>query len=473
MQSVRLLHTSSLCGLQAAATLHILLDQFLLRSDAKLDIMGDASFPLLFIVSGFVVLAWCKTVTAPYVYTLQWAYAFWKKNFVRIAPLYYLSNLVVVPLYVGMQASVDYTGVVLSVFFLQCWTINPALNGVSWIVSTFVFLYLVTPFILKKIVCVDMLHTYTCIVFLLALQGILYGGVFWYGSTFTPQLHSLARSWPLVRLPVYMSGIIIGDKCYRCFEIEAKNPSRRRYGLLADICITLYIAVTLTVACLTSVYVVPTDSVYGVSYVSVIRAGMEMASPFIFIPIIYTLVLDETVGFHGTSRQTESIYGAFFRSRVMQNIGSASSAMYMLQCVPPGSISLLLRLDWIGYPGVPVGSQLPLWSTIVSFILSIAVGFLTDRYVLHGTKWWLLTRLVVLPAEQPTSLPKPLDDVYTVSCISITQADITLPPSKLSKVVCTPDMYVVNKDRRHPLFHTALMESVIAENYIAVSRMRV
>jgi peptidoglycan/LPS O-acetylase OafA/YrhL len=449
----RVLYTKSLIGLQAAATLHIFLGQLLLWSDVQLDIMGDASFPLFFIVSGCIVLAWYKTAPDD---NMRVACEFWGKNFVRIAPLYYLSNLVVIPLYVGMQASVDYTGVVFSIFFLQCWITSPALNGITWIVSTFVFLYFVTPFIMRMrmIKYYSISHAHTCIVFLLVLQGILYGGVFCYGSTFAPQLYILARSVPLVRLPVYMSGIIIGVKCHDLFKAGGNPLPIRRYGLIADICITLYIAVTVIVICLTSKYIVPTDSIYGVSLVSVIRAVMEMMSPFIFIPIVYTLVIDETVCTRGAGIASESRYGLFLRSRAMEIIGPASFTMYMLNCVSSGSISLLLGLNWIGHPGVPVGSNLPVWYTLVSFILSIAVGVFVEKCMLQFIKAWMLTRVL-----------KYIDDSLKA------EQNVSPPLKPQPSSVCTPDADVDNRDRRHPLFHSSSMEEVIAKNYLTASRM--
>jgi hypothetical protein len=425
--------------------------------------MGDASFPVFFIVSGVVMLAGYRG-EALRVLTLQWARVFWKKRLVRIAPLYYMSNLLLVPLYVAMEASVDYTGVLLSVFFLQCWTINPALNGISWVAGTFVFLYLMTPLILVP--CVKIVHTSTCLVGLLLLQGILYGGVFWYGAAFTPQLHLLARSCPLVRLPLYMSGIVLGETCHHSFASEQLTLTRRSCGLMADICITLYIAGTVTVAYLTSVYTVPTDSVQGVSYGLVIRAVMEMASPLLLVPIIHALVIDETAGV--TGGVATSKYGVLFRSNVMRNIGYMSSTIYMLQCVTPGLASLVLGLDWIGYTGVPIGAQLPLWTSIVSFVGYIAVAFLSR---------WLFAYAGGLLTDPPSSASSAISSSSPISPISpISPSSPSSPssPGSPSSPAQADGIDVpiraLKATHANPLAHTVEMEKALALTYIRYSR---
>ena len=154
---------------------------------------------------------------------------FYIKRFARLGPLWYLGNLVAVPLYFTGHTHATgawwWAGFTLSLlpFGLNSWTIlffPPA--GHLWTISTMTFFYLLFPTIATHL---NRVHPKQVRTFAWALYGIQLGlfvfMLFGAGSIFGELGYWFARAWPPIRLPTFVMGMLAARQA----ELEAKDPA--------------------------------------------------------------------------------------------------------------------------------------------------------------------------------------------------------------------------------------------------------
>ena len=175
-----ILDSSALEGLRGLAALHVLFFHYLLFSlgTNEINISGSLEMPLFFLLSGFTLsLAYGKTtwtnfsnplassccksggdndadVTKETVFNSR---KFYQNRFARIGPLYYLANILQIPLLYSWDELklnlVMMMKILLTLTMTNCWIeidgdkLHP-FAGVSWTVTTLTFFYLVFPVIL-------------------------------------------------------------------------------------------------------------------------------------------------------------------------------------------------------------------------------------------------------------------------------------------------------------------------------------
>ena len=156
---------------------------------------------------------------------------FYIKRFARLGPLWYLGNLLAVPLYFTGHTTATgawwWAGFTLSLlpFGLNSWTgplfFPPA--GHLWTISTMTFFYLLFPTIATHL---NRVHPKQVRTFAWALYGIQLGlfvfMLFGAGSIFGNEMgYWWARAWPPIRLPTFVMGMLAARQA----ELEAKDPA--------------------------------------------------------------------------------------------------------------------------------------------------------------------------------------------------------------------------------------------------------
>lgn len=228
------INTQALNGLRGIVSVHIMIFHSLIFSKWRIFTMGSSQMPLFFLISGFILALnegktqyaskHCNCCTSNQTLQSQLSLPvmnqknFYQRRAARILPLYYLLNILSIPLVFGGYG--DYPpniyfiiACILTVFVASTWFIIPiVINGVSWFVSTLWFFYSFFPCILPK------LQKYTqekmselltkCLWVQFIIAVILYfstifvlgPGLAFYISTF----------WPVSRFPVFVAGVLGG-----------------------------------------------------------------------------------------------------------------------------------------------------------------------------------------------------------------------------------------------------------------------
>jgi len=224
-------------GLRGLAAFHVMLLHYFLYSRyevmvrgsnlySRIHLQASVQMPLFFLLSGFslalgyggkqwsIKLPWQRLDAEGEV---RFDYArYYRNRFARVAPIYYLSQIVFIPAYVyGQHESIhhgDWTLYKTIAFTLTCtntW-FHPIADfpfmPAAWTVNTLFFFYLTFPFILPRVQRLTdtqlarglvLLFWFQLVPFLVLL--VLYPEHFW-----------VITANPLCRLPVFVMGVIAG-----------------------------------------------------------------------------------------------------------------------------------------------------------------------------------------------------------------------------------------------------------------------
>jgi len=223
----------------------------LLYSKSHIHLLGDVQMSFFFLLSGYVLglnegkreyqpTPCCSELCASGTSTDTTRFDakhFYRRRVARTLPLFYLTNLMCIPLvYSGhayvIQGLMEYAAYVLTLFVANTWLIAPfVLNGPSWFVSSIWFCYWVFPSLLPKLQAYDDAQKRKLIVWLFWIQ--LVGGLaLWIGLSPVPVIGAWSfwafYSWPPSRLAVFVMGVLAGllrsqGKPVRA--VEAKIPT--------------------------------------------------------------------------------------------------------------------------------------------------------------------------------------------------------------------------------------------------------
>eukprot|EP01083_Nonionella_stella_P120033 359302_1 len=167
--------TEALNGLRGVLSVHIMIFHALFFSKLQINLLGSVQMSMFFLLSGYIFglsegktkykLTKCCTElkTFPDSETSDKKHFdgghFYQRRIARTLPLYYLTNIVCIPLIYGGYSwnrppgTWDtYTVFVLTFFGVTTWFGKPVvLSGVSWFVSTIWFFYWIFPSLLPKL----------------------------------------------------------------------------------------------------------------------------------------------------------------------------------------------------------------------------------------------------------------------------------------------------------------------------------
>lgn len=151
--------TKAMTGLRGLAALHVGVGHIIKHHYPTIDILGSAAMTFFFLLSGFVMTLGYGQLKKGSAFPTR---KFLQNRFARLAPVYYLTNLIMVWVYPFTDDEwrtvdgVDLAPVssILSVFGLNSWALMLELsppNAVCWTMSTMMFFYLCYPHILPRI----------------------------------------------------------------------------------------------------------------------------------------------------------------------------------------------------------------------------------------------------------------------------------------------------------------------------------
>lgn len=232
-------------GLRGAAAIWIMLFHCILRSTYSIDFQGSSIMPLFFTLTGLtlaVVYGKCnpsrdeieKGIIQPSAKTTSWS--FYINRLVRVAPVYFLLSFTLsfplLPLGFGEQSpSQSYTGMLsttitfTSTMFL--FIIGAPLDGPSWTVQTFVWIWLCFPYFMRRTRQMTIIALANWIVYFYWIQLFLVIILF-FGTittiTFWPAF-CLATMHPIVRIPLFLMGIYGGELLNRYSAMKEQDTT--------------------------------------------------------------------------------------------------------------------------------------------------------------------------------------------------------------------------------------------------------
>ena len=224
--------TTTLNGLRGFLSIYIMVFHTLIFCKWQVGILGSVLMTFFFLISGFLLgikegkrqyapTKCCSEACANQHNEAHFnAKHFWRRRMARTLPLFYLTNLMVIPLvYAGYHDLLAdpgnlYIAYGLTLFAATTWLPWPfPLNGPSWFVSTMWFFYWIFPNQLPK--C----QRYTTqekqrqimVLFLIQLIGGMAICIFIEHAFEQPMVgFHAATFWPPTRLPVFFMGVFAG-----------------------------------------------------------------------------------------------------------------------------------------------------------------------------------------------------------------------------------------------------------------------
>ena len=347
--------------------------------------------------------------------------AFYWKRFARLAPLWYLGNLMhMLPVYFGnyhWQPTWFYWlsfGLAIPPLGLNAWTtvcFPPA--GHLWTISTMTFFYLVFPLLHHRIRRVKprslrslAIALYVSQLFILPLLS--WGGGYprsWVGYWW-------GRMWPIFRLPCFVMGMCAA----RQRELEAAAPAATPLSQAACVpggaCLGPWRAGALLGAWLCVIAIgVAEQLVFGTPKPETLYLGAwtrvwgEALLPLLFYDLITALT------YPAAAAGPPSRVHAVMASRPLRNFAQISLAVYVVH------ETLILTLTLAVYGplepgelGREVGSgevgpsmNMPVWGAAATLPLSLALGWLLTHYYERPMSRWILRRAIGSSITQPAS----------------------------------------------------------------------
>jgi len=269
--------TKALNGLRGLAALHVALGHFFVFSKEPtqgIDFIGGAVMPLFFLVSGFVMVVGygrkrykinpsercscccllvdsmnCCYTRLPYQYPNDGSsdtpivtnpsvvgetffnprlfdnsqatavhfptQKFFNKRVSRLAPVYYFTNLLAIPLtfYVFALGFFIYT-IIMSLFVITSWSLIGPVNGVLWTISTMAFFYCMFPQIIVRLQRMHIAVDFRNLAWQMYwVQGVIFFGLMAMGLFLRIDfiaVYFIWRMFPPNRLPVFVMGCCLG-----------------------------------------------------------------------------------------------------------------------------------------------------------------------------------------------------------------------------------------------------------------------
>ena len=223
------INTTALNGLRGFLAIYIMVFHSLVYCKWEVNILGSTVMTFFFLISGFVLgmnegkrqyapTKCCSELcTNPQDEDQFNAKHFWRRRIARTLPLFYLTNIMCIPLVFAGHAwvwagVVEYVAYGLTLFVVTTWLGMPVpLNGPSWFVSTMWFFYWIFPSLLPKLQKHSVHKKQKWIAVLCWIQfigGGLLVAILIFSVPFAA--FHVGTFWPPSRLPVFIMGVFAG-----------------------------------------------------------------------------------------------------------------------------------------------------------------------------------------------------------------------------------------------------------------------
>jgi peptidoglycan/LPS O-acetylase OafA/YrhL len=218
-------------GMRGLLAFYILLFHALAFS-AGWDLHGSALMPVFFLLAGYS-LAIVYGKQRPRFDVKH----YYRNRFARIAPIYYVTMLIALPLAVFGHGWVSPSDIgrafVTNLFAVQMWTSFPPQSfvGPAWTISTLAFFYLVFPWLLRWHQNQTDRSLNRWIAILAVVQGVVFFGLsFAIAPIDTFWAFWASHAWPISRLPVFDMGLVAGLLMLRQGSSD-RDPDARVMGV--------------------------------------------------------------------------------------------------------------------------------------------------------------------------------------------------------------------------------------------------
>ena len=403
--------TTALNGLRGILAMYIVVYHSLFFSEATMNILGRVLMTFFFLISGFVTAlndgkrqyAPTKCCTELCTNSQDEAHFdakhFWRRRFARTMPLFYLTNIMCIPLvYAGHISHIGVWGVtatyVMNLFAVATWFGIPALlNSPSWFISTMWFFYWIVPSLLPKLqrYSIDKKQKWIAVLSLIQFIGgeVLIIFVMLYTPWGGWEAFWVGLSWPPSRLPMFIMGIFAGLLRNEGHPIWANQQmwTLQNWRKCSDRLALLFLSLLFIFGVFENIEATLDIVFQGIPRIFWSSAvWMQNGIAWFALLFIVSLTFDE-----GTSRISKML-----TSRVALECGRISYAVYLVH------EPIRLYLCWIIYgalteptcnqnaDGEECGDQwteyreskrIPLWCVPVVWIVSIAAAVALNRLV--------------------------------------------------------------------------------------------
>eukprot|EP01038_Epipyxis_sp_PR26KG_P011951 gene11951-15996_t len=202
------INTVPLTGLRAIASIHIMLEHYIMFVTAHSDFMGGTTVVLFLVLSGFILsIAYGNRNLSNWRFRNSFAKEFYVKRLARLLPVYYVGLLFSIGMAI-LYYKISSVSIVLSVLNLSIWVFYYPWDGPLWTIQLLTFCYLVFPYILPFVKRYKRRIYWTNIFY--GLSIFLYFFLFIIGLIIHVDPYYIARSFPPTRLTVFIIGMLMG-----------------------------------------------------------------------------------------------------------------------------------------------------------------------------------------------------------------------------------------------------------------------
>lgn len=428
------LDTTSIDGLRGLAALHIAFGHCLMASQGttnSIDLMGGASMGLFFIISGFVLTIGYGNKADKVVFLEQKLklidqknqsieeggdlvktqrvigsntiplYEFWIKRLARLAPTYYLTSFLVLPIYFLVHTNFMQKEIllscILSIFGITSWStildVRP-LNGVLWTVSTMLFFYLVYPFVVPLMKKLESYNSYRRLALHMYILQIIifliFYALFFCIDRTVNTMYWPWRMFPPARLPIFIMGCCLGYIRVKKRDTTSLNTSDtiestviplaytfNAKPIIFDTNATTQIPLVFVIVVAVGTYFTATDQY---DYGRTVRILSELFMPILYYDWIIAMTKHNR-NYPGDYSITERI----FRSSPLQFLGKTSMSFYMSHMMVLRYFQIFLMLSINDRQLYHLHDKheilIPWWGIFIVLPLAILIGwFMTEFF---------------------------------------------------------------------------------------------
>ena len=421
-----LINTTAITGFRGFMAIYIMMFHSLISSKSEFNILGSILMPFFFLISGFVLgmnegkqqylptkccAELCSKTSNPpknaHGLSQFDATHFYQRRIARTLPLFYLTNIMCIPLvyaghaHVWTDGIIEYVAYILNLSATSTWFgVAFPLNNPSWYVSTVWFYYWTFPSLFPKLQRFSVDEKKKWIVIMFWIQFI--GGILLVATTFifapstmigmnsSQWAFTIGTYWPPSRFPVFIMGVLAGLLRNEGLLTEIPRPwTSDRLAVFFLISFLVVITIenyepseqwTLTIA----------DAEIQVFRISAV--WMQLGIAWWALQFILSLTFED--GSDNRPRGTSRV-SKILTSRVALECGRISYAVYLVHD------PLIQYFCWMNYgaisrPKCEYGGdwecesgwnefydsrQMPMWNVPLLWIVSIVLAVLLNRLV--------------------------------------------------------------------------------------------